>query len=1172
MIPTYYDILKLTNLIDSRFSTLSAFIDKESKDKQQLESDINNIEEYISTINESISLLSNNLVDTLDIETTEKEIQQFWGKISSVDSVSDYINEARHLSEIFLSTYSNSQQLKKVQEQANIQIKRIKEHKNYKTWVQNSDKLNFDIIPNSMPSYLSGYTAEAIDLLIGYSAKVLWEPYKRYMYYYLYIVFKDEIHATNGRMARIKQFDEIHHSAWQLIHVWIKELNNELAKQKKKLQELGTVYSAFNKDSDERIKKLVSNLEAETVKQYNPNDLNSWIKNTEADYVDWKKVFSKDDISTKEKESFILTKYHGTAKTRISGNPYFESLSEKLTKHYHTIFSVQNGSITFKFPLMLHLDTLHHRFSANISGALDDSARSGVNGFVQEVVSSVIANMPVGKAKFIFSDPANTGVFSNFRDVGKNELEGSCLSTYIVDVDGIRRELERLSNEIGYTINNILKGTKTTLYKHNKERAFNSSPYVFVFLMDYPQNMTAQSLQALKNIVENGPKCGIFTFIFNVSGTSMELLRLEEQKIAGEIARADFTYKNGRLYDSKSSWLESEAEISTVAFDQFVKHYNEAIKDSQQLTVYLDELEGSVCQNGDYKIPIGKNLGGETEYMSFFGSCQDYLMSGATRIGKTNALHVIIYNTLKYVPNAELYLVDFKQGVEFAPYASLNHPVIKALAVESVPEFGYAVLRHIEEKIKAISELFISNYVKNWKEYYNSTGKVIPVTIIILDEFQHLFDTDVGKDCARIIEVIAKEGGAFNVHVILATQSMSNVSGLTPAAKDNIFGRMVFYHSENEYKSMLWGDAHLALTLSSEVKGQMVFATGDKTSQRLLQFAMAKPVTSVAEELGRPFESGRYPTKLLLSTIRENPFSIFNAIIAGKYQVTDSNVYEITIGNEVDVFSGELRKQLETGETNVTDRYAEKSYLKLLKKSNENILFVGNKESIAEGCFQLSLYCALAQLIMLNRKHSIIVIAPEGALKLTSICKTFSDYIDYYNQESDLSAVSLEDKEFMFVFGLQNFRSLSYQPDTQLLTARTEVSRPRMPGGISLPQVSVHAGRTDGQLMLQAVESPNVHVIAWHNNVQNLQAMFGDAAKIQSFLDCFAHKVGFKMSDKNDSKIFINSEACVGLSEQAAIYVKMNKERIIRPYKAMDSSYCDKLNTSLKSLEGQIHE
>lgn len=1167
MTPSYPKMLELTGLIDSKLAALSAFIEKESKNKQQLAINITDVKKYISVINDALSALSGNMGGSLSVEATEQQIQQFWGKLRGASSVSEYISESRRLGSLYSSTYSNSQQLKKEQEIADVQIKHIKEHKSYRTWVQNSDKLNFDIIPGAMPSSLSGYTSEAIDLLVAYSAKVLWEPYKRYMYYYLYVVYKNEIHATNQRLARIKQFDEIHASAEQLIPIWIKELNNELSKQKKKLQELESTYDAFDKDSDKRINKLSSDLESEIIRQHNPNDLNAWMTETASNFTDWREVYSKEDISTEEKESFTLATYHGIAKTRVTENKYFTALSERLVKHYSTIFSIQGDLLAFTFPLLFHLDTLHYRFSTNINGAID-SARSGVNGFVQEVVSSVIANMPVGKAKFIFSDPGNTGVFSNFRDVGKNELEGSRLSTYIVDVDGIRRELERLSNEIGYTINNILKGTKTTLYQHNKERAFNSSPYVFVFLMDYPQNMTAQSLQALKNIVENGPKCGIFTFIFNVGGTSMELLRPEERKIAEEIAKADFTYRNSRLCDSFSSWLNTESEISTVAFDQFVKHYNEAIKESQQLTVYLDELEGSVCQNGDYKIPIGKNLGGETEYMSFFGSCQDYLMSGATRIGKTNALHVIIYNTLKYVPNAELYLVDFKQGVEFAPYAGLNHPVIKALAVESVPEFGYAVLRHIEDKIKAISELFISNSVKNWKEYYNATGKVIPVTIIILDEFQHLFDTDVGKDCARIIEVIAKEGGAFNVHVILSTQSISNVNGLTAAAKDNIFGRMVFYHSENEYSSMLWGDTHLALTLSSEVKGQMVFATGDKTSQRLLQFAMAKSVTSVVKELGRPFESGRYPTKLLLSTIRENPFSIFNAIINGKYQITDPNVYEITIGNEVDVFSGELRKQLETGETNVTDRYAEKSYLKLVKKPNENILFVGNNESIAEACFQLSIYCALAQAILLGRTHSIIVIAPEVASKLTSICETFGDYIDYYDQESDLSEITLENKDFMFVFGLQNFRSLSYQPDTQLLTARTEVSRPRMPGGIPLPQASIHSGRTDGQLLQQAVESETVHVVAWHNNVQNLQAMFGDAAKIQDFLYCFAHKVGFKMSDKNDSRTFINSETCVGLSEQAAIYVKMNKERIIRPYKAMDSGYCAKLNDALKALGG----
>ena len=96
-----------------------------------------------------------------------------------------------------------------------------------------------------MPSSLNGYTSEAVDLLVEYSAKVLWEPYKHYMYYYLYIAFKNEIHASNDRIACIKQFDEIHVTAKKIIPKWNKMLDSELNKQKNKLQELEAVYLAF---------------------------------------------------------------------------------------------------------------------------------------------------------------------------------------------------------------------------------------------------------------------------------------------------------------------------------------------------------------------------------------------------------------------------------------------------------------------------------------------------------------------------------------------------------------------------------------------------------------------------------------------------------------------------------------------------------------------------------------------------------------------------------------------------------------------------------------------------------------------------------------------------------------------------------------------------------------
>ena len=1163
---TYQDLFSLMALIDSNIEAIEKKCQDENKKHDELIKELDDTQKRVEIASKARDQLCDSKFARTDDATIERKIDDRWRTIVHSKDIKAYINSAKDLSFIYSTTRDRVDVLRRELSESEKTISMIKAHKDYKTWVTNADKLRFGELDDSMPYDLSGFTPKAIQTLISYSTKVLWAPYKRYMYYHLYIVYKKEVRLNAYRQQLIDKFTDVNNFVVNNIPVWIKAINQEINENNAHIEDLKNTINSFESDSNERITQYSDSLVESMEDQFASEDYNKWFSNIESSSISISSVNKKSDLLIEPKEDFVLFYEYGNGKKNITHNDHTMAFANNVVAKYYSFLFLNNNIVHFKYPELLHLDSLRYRMCINAFG-VNDYSRSLINGIAQNMVGSVIANIPVGKVKLVFGDPANTGVFSTFRDVGKNESEGSRLSTYIVDVDSINKELERLSNEIAYTINNILKGTKTTLYQHNKERAFNSSPYVFLFLMDYPLNMTSQSLQALKNIVENGPKCGIFTIIFNMAGSNLQLLRPEEQAMATEIALSSYSLVNNRAVLNKDGlWIAPQEEIPTSIIDSFTKYYNDEIKDSQQLTVSIDELEGEVCHNGDFKIPIGKNLGGETEYMSFFGSCQDYLMSGATRIGKTNALHVIIYNTIKYVPNAELYLVDFKQGVEFAPYARLNTPVIKALAVESVPEFGYAVLKHIEDKIKAIGELFISNSVKNWKEYFEKTGRVIPVTIVVLDEFQHLFDTDSGKDCSRIIELIAKEGGAFNVHIILSTQSMSSVQGLTETAKINIFGRMAFYHSESEYAAMLWGDSHLALTLNGEVKGQMVFATGDKNSQRLLQWALAKPVNDVVDEFSKPIEMGRYPTKLLLSTIRDNPFSVFNAVINGNYHIVDPDVCELTIGNEVNVFSGELRKQIEAEKPQLLSRSYEDSYLKLKKTSNDNLLVVGNNESMAEAIFQLSIYCALAKQISLGRKKTIVVLSPDMASRIVDICEAFGDYIDYYSQEDDLNSIDIQSAEYLFVFGLQNFRSLSYQPDSQMIAARNEATQQRLANAIRPMQNSFNR-ISDGQILQSAIESSTTNVIAWHNSMQNLTAMFGGAAKIQDFTYRFMHKIAFRLSDKNEAISFTNSETCLGLSNSAAVYVKMNSERIIRPYKTMDTDYCELLNSSLRMME-----
>ncbi len=66
------------------------------------------------------------------------------------------------------------------------------------------------------------------------------------------------------------------------------------------------------------------------------------------------------------------------------------------------------------------------------------------------------------------------------------------------------------------------------------------------------------------------------------------------------------------------------------------------------------------------------------------------LIAGKTGSGKSTLMHAMITNAaLWYSPDEiELYLVDFKKGVEFKTYATNLLPHARAIAIESDREFG----------------------------------------------------------------------------------------------------------------------------------------------------------------------------------------------------------------------------------------------------------------------------------------------------------------------------------------------------------------------------------------------------------------------------------------------------------------------------------------------------
>ena len=84
------------------------------------------------------------------------------------------------------------------------------------------------------------------------------------------------------------------------------------------------------------------------------------------------------------------------------------------------------------------------------------------------------------------------------------------------------------------------------------------------------------------------------------------------------------------------------------------------------------------------------------------GTSQHVFISGKTGSGKSTLLHVLITNVaLRYSPEeVELYLVDFKKGVEFKAYSRHLLPHARVIAIESEREFGLSVLQRLDAELR----------------------------------------------------------------------------------------------------------------------------------------------------------------------------------------------------------------------------------------------------------------------------------------------------------------------------------------------------------------------------------------------------------------------------------------------------------------------------------------
>lgn len=210
-----------------------------------------------------------------------------------------------------------------------------------------------------------------------------------------------------------------------------------------------------------------------------------------------------------------------------------------------------------------------------------------------------------------------------------------------------------------------------------------------------------------------------------------------------------------------------------------------------------EENEWSYNSAAEIRTPIG--VSGALDKIEFWlGQSEDdtiasqALLAGKPGAGKSYTLHAIMVNLCtRYSPDElEIYLLDYKEGVEFQIYVdplrsekeniygeldeTYALPHAKVISIDSDREFGLSVLKRIQEELEHRGEQFRNAGVQGLKEYREKRpDDRLPRVLVVIDEFQYMFlhNDAVTRELNTIFEDITRRGRAFGIHLLLATQS-----------------------------------------------------------------------------------------------------------------------------------------------------------------------------------------------------------------------------------------------------------------------------------------------------------------------------------------------------------------------------------------------------------------
>ncbi len=469
--------------------------------------------------------------------------------------------------------------------------------------------------------------------------------------------------------------------------------------------------------------------------------------------------------------------------------------------------------------------------AANLLIEHPPEGRAGALGLLQAQMLRLLTSLPPGQVRFTIVDPIGIGRgFGAFMHLA--DFDPSLVTQQVwTDPRQIEDRLNDLAVHMETVTQKYLRNEYATLEEYNAVAGELAEPYRVLVIADFPVKIEEKAAARLASIVAGGVPCGVLVLIAAdpskpmPPGFELDEIRPYCERMTWEGARLIWPDPEFGTYPLALDG-PPEAEFAT----REIKRVGHGAKDAKRVEVpfeYIAPPEGSwwtLDSRAGIDVPLGKAGATRRQHLTLGqGTSQHVLLAGRTGSGKSTLMHALITNlALHYSPDEiDLYLIDFKKGVEFKVYATHELPHASVVAIESEREFGLSVLQRLDAELRTRAERFREAGVQDIQGYRNSAGaSPLPRVVLIVDEFQEFFveEDKIAQDAATWLDRLVRQGRAFGIHVLLGSQSLSGAFTLARSTLGQMAVRIALQCSET--------DAHLILS-ENNVAPKMLSRPGE---------------------------------------------------------------------------------------------------------------------------------------------------------------------------------------------------------------------------------------------------------------------------------------------------------------------------------------------------------